>query len=178
QVELEIEEIDRFLKEEEVAERNNILHASYGSEFSPPLEKSNTKSHFDCSAPVLHGSISYFPFRMPDNTIEQRKIEVTYIKMSIDDGKFYGFPTTDSKAEIYKDAREYYGDQLVQYYLESKVNNNCGELIFGCEFPQYTTFDQDYTPEQFEAYIDLGYHMVKNEISEVGPAKIYVASSH
>jgi hypothetical protein len=115
---------------------------------------------------------------MPNDSIEQRKIEVTYIKMSIDDGKFYGFPTSDSMAEIYRDARRYYGDQLVQYYLESKLNNNCGEFIFDCEFPQYTTYDQDYTPEQFEAYINLGYHILRNEISEDTPEKIFVASSH
>ena len=177
QVEFEIEEIDKVLQEAESAERNNIVNVSYGSEFSPRVDKTTTRSHFDFSAPVLHGSISYFPVRMPDDTIEQRKIEVTYIKMSIDDGKFYGFPTTDSQAEIYRDAREYYGDQLVHYYLESKVNNNCGKLIFGCEFPQYTTYDQDYTPEQFEAYVDLGYHIVKNEISTVTPEKIVVVSS-
>ena len=179
QVELEIKEIDKLLQEEELAQRNNILNVSYGSDFSHRLEKkSTTRSQFDCSAPVLHGSISYFPVRMPDNTIEQRKIEVTYIKMSMDDGKFYGFPTTDSKAEIYRDARRYYGEQLVHYYLESKLNNNCGELIFDCEFPQYTTYDQDYTPEQFAAYINLGYRIVRNEISEDAPEKIFVASRH
>ena len=178
QVDFEIKEIDKLLQQAELAERNNILNVSYGSEFSPRPKKASTRGHFDCSTPVLHGSISYFPVRMPDNTIEQRKIEVTYIKMSIDDSKFYGFPTTDSKAEIYRDARRYYGDQLVQYYLESKLNNNCGELIFDCEFPQYTTYDQDYTPEQFEAYINLGYRIVRNEISEVAPEKIFVASSH
>ena len=113
---------------------------------------------------------------MADNTIEQRKIEVTYIKMSMDDGKFYGFPTTDSEAEVYRDARRYYGEQLVHYYLESKLNNNCGELIFDCEFPQYTTYDQDYTPEQFAAYINLGYRIVRNEIPEDAPEKIFVAS--
>jgi predicted acylesterase/phospholipase RssA len=178
QVELEIKEIDKLLREAELAERNNILNVSYGSEFSRRLEKTTTRSHFDYSAPVLRGSISYFPVRMLDQTIEQRKIEVTYIKMSIDDGKFNGFPTSDSMATIYKDARRYYGDQLVQYYLESKLNNNCGELIFDCEFPQYTTYDQDYTPEQFEAYINLGYHIVRNAISEDTPEKNLVASNH
>jgi hypothetical protein len=178
QVEFEIKEIDKLLQEAESAERNNILNVSYGSEFSQRVDQATTKSHFDCSTPVLHGSISYFPVRTEDNHIEQRKIEVTYIKMSIDDGKFYGFPTTDPLAEIYRDAREYYGDQLVHYYLESKLNKNCGELIFGCEFPQYTTYDQDYTPEQFAAYIDLGYHIVKNEMATVAPEKIFVASSH
>jgi len=177
QVEVEIEEIDRLLQEAELAERNNILNVSYGSEYSPRPEELPTRSHFDCSTPVLHGSISYFPLRMRDNTIEQRKIEITYIKMSIDDGKFYGFPTTDSLAEVYRDAREYYGDELVHYYLESKLHNNCGKHLFGCEFPQYTTYDQDYTPEQFAAYIDLGYHIVRNEISEVGPDKIFVANN-
>jgi hypothetical protein len=178
QVEFEIKELDKLLLEAELAERNNILNVSYGSEFSPRLEKSTTKTHFDCSAPVLHGSISYFPVSMPNNYIENRKIEVTYIKMSIDDGKFYGFPTSDSMADIYRDARRYYGDQLVQYYLESKVNKDCGELIFDCEFPQYTTYDQDYTPDQFQAYINLGYHIVRNEISEVAPEKIFLASSN
>lgn len=179
QVELEIKEIDKLLQEAELVERNHMMNVSYGNEFSQQNKELTSRSHFDCSAPVLHGSISYFPVRMADNTIEQRRIEVTYIKLSIDDSKFYGFPTTDSMADIYRDARRYYGDQLVHYYVESKLNNNCGELIFDCEFPQYTTYDQDYTHEQFAAYINLGYHIVRNEISEeTAPEEFFVASSH
>jgi predicted acylesterase/phospholipase RssA len=179
QVEFEIKEIDQLIHEAELAERNKIFHVSYGNDFSRRPETPTRRSGFDSSAPILHGSISYFPVKMTDNTIEQRKIEVTYIKMSIDDGKFYGFPTNDPMAEVYREARRYYGDQLVQYYLESKLNNNCGELIFGCEFPQYTTYDQDYTSEQFEAYVNLGFHIVRNELSDdLTPEKMVVARSH
>jgi hypothetical protein len=178
QVEFQIKQIDQLVHEAELAERNKILNVSYGNDFSPSPETPSGRSHFDFSAPVLHGSISFFPIKTADNTIEQRKIEVTYIKMSIDDGKFYGFPTNNPMAEIYKEARRYYGDQLVRYYLEGKLNNNCGELIFGCAFPQYTTYDQDYTPEQFEAYVNLGYHIVRNELPEAASEKIFVARSH
>ena len=74
-----------------------------------------------------------------------------------------GFSTNDPSADSYSEARAYYGENLVDYYLQSKMNNKCGKLLFDCEFPQYTTMDQSYTPEQFEAYVDLGYHIVKNE---------------
>jgi hypothetical protein len=77
---------------------------------------------------------------------------------------FDGIPTDDPSAEAYAGARRYYGKDLVDYYVKARVNGDCGDWVFGCEFPHHTTLDQNFTPEQSKAYIDLGYHIVRNEI--------------
>lgn len=175
QVELEIKEIDSLQEQVESASKNSILNVDSHSESNRSPDRPNA---FDRSSPILHGIIRYFPIKMPDNTIDQREIEIVYIKLSINDDKFHGFPTDDSMFAGYADARSYYGENLVEYYLESKINNNCGKVLFACEFPQYTTLDQDYTPEQFKAYIDLGYRIVRNEINQIVPDTIMVARTH
>jgi predicted acylesterase/phospholipase RssA len=163
QVELEIENIDRLAPEFE----SGVLDKSSSSSItSEPLENSNpydTITNYDGSNPVMKGSISYFPIESEDGTIEQREIDVTYIKLSINDKLFNGFSTDDPTAADYSNVCEYYGENVVEYYLQNKMNNKCGELLFDCQFPQYTTMDQSYTPEQFKAYVDLGYYIVKNE---------------
>jgi hypothetical protein len=164
QVELEIEGIEKLQPELEWEDRDAKSNVFVSRK---PCEKFNlydAKNCFDTSKPVLKGSISYFPVEMPDGTITQYEIGVTYIKLSIDDKIFDGFPTDDPLAEVYSDAREYYGKDLVEYYLKSRMNNDCQQRFFSCEFPHYTTWDQIYNSEQFKAYIDLGYHTVKNEI--------------
>jgi len=84
--------------------------------------------------------------------VAYKDINVTYIKLSINDA----LVTKDETK-----AKEFYGEDLVNYYKSSK-NNDCGQWIQKCEFPQYTTTDQSYTPKQFKAYIDLGYSIVHN----------------
>lgn len=163
QVELEIEDIDKLQSKFELEDEDknsSMLLAGESLESSNPHDATTS---FDRSNPVMRGSISYFPVEAPDGTIEQQEISITYIKLSIDDKIFNGLPTDYSLADAYSDARAYYGPDLVEYYLGSKMNNECGEWIFDCDFPQHTTMDQSYTPKQFKAYIDLGYHIVKNE---------------
>ncbi|MEJ2723113.1 MAG: patatin-like phospholipase family protein [Deltaproteobacteria bacterium] len=125
---------------------------------------SGEDSSFDTSRPVLRGAVSYFPIKLPDNTIEQRSIEVVYIKLSINDELFNAFPTQDPLGDDYRTAREYYGKDLVEYYLKTRTQDRCGNSLFGCEFPHHTTWDQNYEPDQFKAYVDLGYHIVRNEV--------------
>lgn len=163
QVELEIEDIDKLQSKFELEDedkKSSILVAGESLESSNPHDATTS---FDRSNPVMRGSISYFPVEAADGTIEQQEISITYIKLSIDDNIFNGLPTDYSLADAYSDARAYYGSDLVEYYLGSKLNNECGEWIFDCDFPQYTTMDQSYTPKQFKAYVDLGYQIVKNE---------------
>jgi hypothetical protein len=136
QVELEIKEIDKV-------QPNN---------YNPY----DAKSNFDTSKPVVKGSISYFPLENTDGTVTQQNIDITYIKLSIDEKMFGTFPPDKPVTDVYLEARRYYGKELVNYYLKSKKNH--------IEFPQYTTLDQTYNRDQFKAYVDLGYHIVRNEL--------------
>ena len=132
---------------------------------------SDTGTCFHTSKPVVKGSISCFPIKGPDNKIEQRRIEVVYIKLSINDELFNGFPTMDPLADDYRAARQYYGTDLVKYYLKKKMQEGRSGSPHVCDFPHHTTWDQNYEPEQFKAYVDLGYHIVRNEIeSEWSPS--------
>ena len=132
---------------------------------------SDTGTCFHTSKPVVKGSISCFPIKGPDNRIEQRRIEVVYIKLSINDELFNGFPTMDPLADDYRAARQYYGTDLVKYYLKKKMQEGRSGSPHVCDFPHHTTWDQNYEPEQFKAYVDLGYHIVRNEIeSEWSPS--------
>lgn len=70
---------------------------------------------------------------------------------------FKAFPTDKPEADVYREAREYYGKELMKYYLKSKKNHS--------EFPQYTTLDQTYRRDQFKTFVDLGYHVVRNELN-------------
>ena len=84
-----------------------------------------------------------------------KDLKVTYIKLSIN-GELI--------AKDKEKATDFYGEDLVDYYVKSK-NNECGQWLswfMPCEFPQYTTTDQSYLPDQFKAYIDLGYSIVRN----------------
>lgn len=164
QVEFEIEEIDRLLKSSKHEDKNTEPNAKVNGEPCEECRRHDMKNRFDTSKPVLKGSVAYFPIKLSDNTIEERRIDVTYIKLSIDDGLFDGFPSDDPLAEVYGDARAYYGKDLVEYYLKAKMHNDCGEWLFGCGFPHHTTWDQNYTSKQLKAYIDLGYHIVRNEM--------------
>lgn len=164
QVELEIEEIDRLLAGPECEEYDTKSNGF--SDLKPFEDCSSCDSDncFDTSRPIIKGSVSYFPVKLSDNTIEQRKIDITYIKLSINDKIFDGFPSDDPLADVYDTARTYYGKDLVEYYIKARRNGDCGEWLFDCEFPHHTTLDQNYNPEMFKAYIDLGYHIAKNEM--------------
>jgi hypothetical protein len=84
--------------------------------------------------------------------IDYKDLKVTYIKLAINDTLINHNETK---------ARKFYGGKLVDYYKKSK-NNRCDQWLMKCEFPQYTTTDQSYSAEQFKAYIDLGYSIVRN----------------
>ncbi len=164
QVDLEIEEINKLQPKLEWKDINSKPNVFVDRNPCEKFNPDDDKKCFDTSSPVLNGSISYFPAKALDSTIAQRIIDITYIKLSMDDKLFAGFLTDDPLAEVYSDAREYYGKDLVEYYLKSRINDDCGQWAFDCKFPQYTTLDQSYSSEQFKAYIDLGYYIVRNEI--------------
>jgi hypothetical protein len=157
QVELEIKEIDKLqpkLGWANAETKSNVLIQKNPCNIYDPYDAKNC---FDTSKPVVKGSISYFPIKDIDGTVTQRNIDITYIKLSIDEKMFKDFPTDKPEADVYREAREYYGKELVKYYLKSKKKHS--------EFPQYTTLDQTYSRDQFKTFVDLGYHIVRNELN-------------
>jgi hypothetical protein len=163
-VKLEVEEIDKLQPKLQWADKET--HSNVFIEKNPcqdydPYDGFNC---FDTSNPVANGTISYFPVENSDGTVTQREIEITYIKLSIDHKMFNGLPTDNPLAHDYRDAREYYGEDLVKYYLKNNINHKDRQLAYDSEFPQTTTLDQTYSRDQFKAYVDLGYRIVKNEL--------------
>ncbi len=105
---------------------------------------------------VEKGKIKYLIDLNTKGEAVYKEIDVTYIKLAINKDLF-----DDANSENNEKAKRFYGEQLVKYYVDSE-NNDCGQLLISCEFPQYTTSDQSYSNEQFRAYINLGYSIVKN----------------
>jgi hypothetical protein len=109
--------------------------------------------------------------------VDYRTLDVTYIKLAINNDLFLGCkrrdkcPSDDCPHVDCADAEKFYGKPLVDYYLRSR-ENKCGNWLFKCKFPQYSTKDQSYSSDQFMAYIDLGYSVVLNSenLDRVDPA--------
>jgi hypothetical protein len=98
--------------------------------------------NFSGEMPVMTGTISYFPVKNDDtNTIENRVIHVVYIKLSIDKQKLSG--------------NEGYGHEIKDFYAKHE------------NFPQQTTTDQSYTPDQVVAYRELGCFIVQTHKAEI-----------
>jgi hypothetical protein len=112
--------------------------------------------------PIVKGRICCFPVENRRRVIEDVVIDIKYVKLSIDERRFEGVKEDSPDSQAYKEAVDYYGSGLVEYYLKSKANK-CGQIL-KCEFPQYTTIDQSYSEAQFRAYVDLGYTIIMKEL--------------
>jgi hypothetical protein len=105
---------------------------------------------FSGTTPVMKGTIGRFPVRKRNSDeIEQISIDVTYIKLSVDKVLVNSDPERFEKS---------YGSKVLQLFRESG----------GADFPQYPTYQQRYTAERFEAYLDLGYCIVRHYWSHRG----------
>ena len=164
QVKLEIEEIDKLQPTMQWSNAKTSPNVFIEKKLCHEYNPYDALHCFDTSKPFMTGNISYFPIKNRDGSVTQRKIDITYIKLSIDHKMFNGFSTDNTQAGIYRGAREYYGNTLVNYYVKSKMNHNDPQRITDNEFPQHTTFDQRYSRDQFKAYLDLGYRIIKNEM--------------
>jgi hypothetical protein len=108
------------------------------------IEQAIKTGKFLADNPVMEGTISYFPVKRPTAArIEKRTLHVAYIKLSLD----------ASKPELYSDAiRKYHAEHRCDRTSNGKPNG----------FPQHSTADQSFTPDQVQAYHDLGRFMVTN----------------
>ena len=118
---------------------------------------------FDRSVSVMEGSISAFPLVDPNipNVIIEKSLKVFYIKLGIDEDLMKQLIDNPEVVQNRAEAIRRFGEVSVNYFIKSQAGD-CGNVFLKCAFPQYSTVDQSYTKEQFMAYVDLGYHNVKN----------------
>ncbi len=123
----------------------------------------NGQREFDRGVSVMEGSISAFPLVDPDtpNVIKERNLNVIYIKLGIDEDLMQRVIENPEVVQHKAEAIRRFGEEPVNYFMKSQAGD-CGNIFLKCAFPQYSTVDQSYTAEQFMAYVDLGYHNVKN----------------
>jgi len=107
---------------------------------------------------VIAGSIGPFPIEgQLQGKIEDLTLHVTYIKMALDES------LNDSEQ------RKEYGQEASEYFKASR-SNTCEKRpyilshFWPCSFPQYPTLHQNFSPEQFSAYVGLGENIVNNQI--------------
>jgi len=96
---------------------------------------------FDPACPVLRGQAGDFPVINASGKQERLRLDVTYIKLSMDTQHSEKYPKT---------VRDYY----------EKHRNPKRSLFGGASedpFPQQPTSDQKFSEGQFQAYRDLGY---------------------
>ncbi len=122
---------------------------------------------FDRAHPVVSGKIGPFPIGSPFNISEPGLvIDVTYIKMAIDD-KFEKWDHLLAEERAALEAK--YGPEVTSYAVAS-LHNECEKrpyilsVLWKCSFPQYSTTHQNFAPEQFAAYVQLGERIVRNEL--------------
>jgi Patatin-like phospholipase len=102
--------------------------------------------------PVFHGTIHDIPFAdhpaAGGNAIRRSLVpEVTYIKLSLDEDRLHTYPSH---------VRDRFAEQAA---LRAEGQDVCTGKTFDerCSFPQESTYDQDFSDGQFEAYWDLGH---------------------
>jgi hypothetical protein len=112
------------------------------------------------SQAVLHGSIGVFPYLNNQGRVEEHKIDVIYIKMAVDPHDL--------------DNSKKYGATALEY-AKASAKNTCRlnprllSIFYTCQFPHYSTSRQNYSLEQFSAYVDLGDHLVCYFLTDGGP---------
>jgi len=122
---------------------------------------------FSGQHPITEGQVKYFPILQepsPPSTpdVDWRKLKLIYVKMSIDNDAFKGWDSLGEERK--KEIRERIGVQATDYYAKSLRDKCEVRYWWKCNFPQFSTTQQSFTPEQFEAYVDLGSTMVKHHL--------------
>ncbi len=117
---------------------------------------------FSGQHPVIKGMIGHFPTLGESDKIEWNQIKVTYIKMAIDENLFKGWAhMSDPKRDAVK---RQVGTYAADYFAKATADICDVQYWYPCEFPQFSTIYQSFTPTQFKAYVDLGATMVNNHL--------------
>jgi hypothetical protein len=108
------------------------------------------------ATPVMTGSIIGIPFptriTAKDLEVDERRIKVTYIKLSLDQSRIVDYPL---------EVQEEYNSTRCRVVAARKrlVLPDQRERV-QCSFPQHTTLLQHYSKDRFRAYRELGEHLV------------------
>jgi hypothetical protein len=130
---------------------------------------------FTSRYPIIAGKIQYIPFVREETEEEKtllaktgeviwRELKLFYIKLALDTQLFEGW---DTFSDVQKNrVRKAVGEKAADYYADVRRNTCSVKYFWGkCAFPQFSTIHQSFTPQQFDAYVDLGATMVKNHLN-------------
>ena len=127
------------------------LLAEKGVDFSVPDIDHGPLGTNSWNKPVMSGTISYFPFPMPNqfDMPEKFEINVIYIKMSLDTGRLCQYPN---------DVESYY------WTTTHDKDVSLGFANFGRSsiFPHRVIEDLSYYPDEIQAFHELGCYCVTN----------------
>lgn len=93
-------------------------------------------------------------------TWEETSLKVTYVKLSVD---------AERLSKIQKDGLDDFYPAALSKYIASNKSAECApEHLYDCQspFPQKSTLNQIFTPEQMRAYVDLGEFTVQHHLSK------------
>lgn len=120
---------------------------------------------FNPKHPVSEGAIRYIPLlHGPNEELIWNEIQLLYVKLSLDTTQFEGWETLSDDQQ--DKVRQRVGTKAAEYYAATRRDTCSVQYWWNtCAFPQYSTFHQSFTPEQFEAYVDLGATMIQNHLT-------------
>ena len=115
--------------------------------YVPAIEKELLgRNAYNTDRSCVSGRIGEFPLYDPETgQTTSETIAVKYIKLSLNARKLSRYPAT------------------VQKYRRKRADVRCGGPLGKCAFPQQSTSDQSFSEEQFRAYRDLGFWIVKEQ---------------
>jgi hypothetical protein len=112
----------------------------------------------------MRGIIRSFPVSESTGVVD-RSIDVIYVKLSIDNKDFDDVVVAGRADRAALEAK--YSPLVVRWY-ESRKRVSGPDAP---DFPQLSTMHQNFTPEQFRAYVDLGYKLVLNNWDVFDPSR-------
>jgi hypothetical protein len=130
------------------------LRSEMGVDFRvDDIDRAMATGHFTGEKPVMYGTISYFPYAVASDKPAQRlELKVVYIKLSIDPKKV---------------AVDEYPPEVKSFFLAHQFDTFVDQPD---SFPQRTTADQTYPPDEVVAYRALGNFIVRENQNEIRAA--------
>lgn len=116
---------------------------------------------FDGSKPIMTGTIGPFAWWKNDRDTHYLSLDVTYIKMSVDEHIL-------CRKELGQEyAEKWYTEDLVRFYSSTRnwLKDDSG---VSCQtpFPQYPTTWQIFDSDRAKAYMDLGYRTIMKYLGD------------
>ena len=137
------------------------------------LRQNVARCCFSGQHPIMEGKVGYVPM-LYNNQVQWQHSNLMYIKLSLDTNLFYDWENK-TLAEMTR-VKEIVGEKAATYYAAVPRDTCKAKYERTCAFPQYSTAYQSFTPDQFEAYVDLGATMIKRRLKMDG-TRLYLNDS-